>query len=164
MRYYGANATRHLTGISYVSAFNGDDHAQTKDLTPDRQSRPWNGFIWSQAGSCRTTGRRPRTGREDASHRRLHQDAGPVKRRKANGWSKRGTLYRRALDVLRTAEQPLTATDIAWKMLEAADRKDASKTDAQVVALGILRSLLSHNGKGVLNVAEGKPAAWKLAS
>jgi hypothetical protein len=29
MRYYGANATRHLTGISYVSAFNGDDHAQT---------------------------------------------------------------------------------------------------------------------------------------
>jgi hypothetical protein len=66
--------------------------------------------------------------------------------------------------VLRTAEQPLTATDIAWKMLEAADRKDASKTDAHVVALGILRSLLSHNGKGVRNVAEGKPAAWKLAS
>jgi hypothetical protein len=29
-----------------------------------------------------------------------------VKRRKANGWFKRGTLYRRALDVLRTAEQP----------------------------------------------------------
>jgi hypothetical protein len=66
-----------------------------------------------------------------------------VKRRKANGWFKRGTLYRRALDVLRTAEQPLTATDIAWKMLEKADIKNASKTDAQVVAQGILRSLLS---------------------
>jgi len=85
-----------------------------------------------------------------------------VKRRKANGWFKRGTLYRRALDVLRTAEQPLTATDIAWKMLEAADRKDASKTDAQVVAQGILRSLIGRNGKGVQNVAEGKPAKWKL--
>ena len=87
-----------------------------------------------------------------------------VKRRKANGWFKRGTLYRKALDVLRTAEQPMTATDIAWKMLEAADRKDASKTDAQVVASGIMRSLLSHNGKGVQNVAEGKPAKWRLAT
>ena len=85
-----------------------------------------------------------------------------VKRRKANGWFKRGTLYRRALDVLRTAEQPLTATDIAWKMMEAADIKNASKTDAQVVAQGILRSLLSHNGNGVQNVAEGKPAKWRL--
>jgi hypothetical protein len=72
-----------------------------------------------------------------------------VKRRKANGWFKRGTLYRRALDVLRTAEQPLTATDIAWKMMEAADVRNASKTDAQVVAQGILRSLINHNGKGV---------------
>jgi hypothetical protein len=87
-----------------------------------------------------------------------------VKRRKANGWFKRGTLYRRALDVLRTAEQPLTATDIAWKMMEAADVPNASKTDAQVVAQGILRSLISHNGKGVQNVAEGKPAKWRLAA
>jgi hypothetical protein len=85
-----------------------------------------------------------------------------VKRRKANGWFKRGTLYRRALDVLRKAEQPMTATDIAWKMMEAADIKNASKTDAQVVAQGILRSLISHNGKGVQNVAEGKPAKWTL--
>jgi hypothetical protein len=86
-----------------------------------------------------------------------------VKRRKANGWFKRGTMYRKALDILRTAEQPLTATDIAWKMLAAAGRKDANKTDAQVVAQGILRGLLSHNGKGVQNVAEGKPAKWTLA-
>jgi hypothetical protein len=87
-----------------------------------------------------------------------------VKRRKANGWFKRGTLYRKALDVFRTAEQPLTATDIAWKMMEAADVRNASKTDAQVVAQGILRSLIGHNGKGVQNVAEGKPAKWKLAA
>jgi precorrin isomerase len=58
--------------------------------------------------------------------------------------------------VRRTAEQPLTATDIAWKMMEAADIKNASKIDAQVVAQGILRSLLSHNGNGVQNVAEGE--------
>ena len=83
-----------------------------------------------------------------------------VKRRKANGWFKRGTLYRKALDVLRTAEQPMTATDIARKMLEAHNVKNAGKTEAQIVAQGILRGLL--NGKGVQNVTEGKPAKWKL--
>jgi hypothetical protein len=85
-----------------------------------------------------------------------------VKRRKANGWFKRGTLYRRAVDVLRTATEPMTATDIAWKMLEAAEIKNTTKTDAQVVAQGILRGLISHNGKGIQNVAEGKPAKWRL--
>jgi hypothetical protein len=50
------------------------------------------------------------------------------------------------------------ATDFAWKMMAAADVPNASKTDAQVVAQGILRSLISHNGKGVQNVADGKPA------
>jgi hypothetical protein len=86
-----------------------------------------------------------------------------VKRRQANGWFKRGSMYRKAVDVLRTAEQPMTATDIAWKMLEAEGMKHATKTDAQVVAQGILRGLLSHNGKGVQNVADGKPAKWKLS-
>src|ERR1700736_1392995 len=56
------------------------------------------------------------------------------KRRTANRWFKRGTLYRKALDVLRTAEQPMTATDIAWKMLEAHDVKNADKAAAQTVA------------------------------
>lgn len=87
-----------------------------------------------------------------------------VKRRKANGWFKRGTMYRKAVDVLRTADRPLTATDIAWKMLEAANIRNPTKTDAQVVAQGILRGLLSHNGRGVQNVAEGKPAKWKLTA
>ena len=72
-------------------------------------------------------------------------------------------MYRKAVDVLRKAEQPMTATDIAWKMLEAEGMKHATKTDAQVVAQGILRGLLSHNGKGVQNVADGKPAKWRLA-
>lgn len=65
--------------------------------------------------------------------------------------------------MLRMAEHPMTATDIARRMLETADFKNTSKTDAQVVAAGIMRSLLSHNGKGVQNVAEGKPAKWRLA-
>jgi hypothetical protein len=47
-------------------------------------------------------------------------------------------------------------------MLEAHDVKNAGKTEAQIVAQGILRGLLSNNGKGVQNVTEGKPAKWRL--
>lgn len=40
-----------------------------------------------------------------------------VKRRKANPWFKRGTLYRKALDVLRKATEPMTAKDAALRTL-----------------------------------------------
>src|SRR6202140_723978 len=43
-----------------------------------------------------------------------------VKRRRPNPWFKRGTVYRRAVDVLRTATEPLTARGIAERVLEAA--------------------------------------------
>jgi hypothetical protein len=46
-----------------------------------------------------------------------------VKRRQPNPWFKRGTVYRRAVDVLRTAEQPLTAREIAERVLAAANIK-----------------------------------------
>src|SRR6202051_4330670 len=43
-----------------------------------------------------------------------------VKRRKPNPWFKRGTVYRRAVDVLRTATEPMTAREIAERgMTEA---------------------------------------------
>ena len=83
-----------------------------------------------------------------------------VKRRKANGWFKRGTLYRKALDVLRTAEQPMTATDIAWAVMAAADVKTADKKAVQMLGQGIQASLRNHAGKGVQQV----PAKWRLAS
>jgi hypothetical protein len=85
-----------------------------------------------------------------------------VKRRQANRWFKRGTLYRRAMDVLRTAEQPMTATDIAWKVLEAADIRDADKAAAQSVAAGIQHSLKNHAGNGVQIVGEARPSKWRL--
>jgi hypothetical protein len=46
-----------------------------------------------------------------------------VKRRQPNPWFTRGTVYRRAVDVLRTAEQPLTAREIAERVLAAANIK-----------------------------------------
>jgi hypothetical protein len=43
-----------------------------------------------------------------------------VKRRTPNSWFKRGTVYRRAVDVLRGAAEPLTALEIAERVLVAA--------------------------------------------
>jgi hypothetical protein len=43
-----------------------------------------------------------------------------VKRRQPNPWFKRGTVYRRAVDVLRTATEPMTAREIAERVLAAA--------------------------------------------
>jgi hypothetical protein len=85
-----------------------------------------------------------------------------VKRRKPNKWFKRGTLYRRALDVLRTAIEPMTAAEIAAALLKAEGVDDAGKADVQNVALGIQHSLKNHDGKGVQRVGEARPARWRL--
>src|SRR6202022_5123580 len=50
-----------------------------------------------------------------------------VKRRQPNPWFKRGTVYRRAVDVLRTATEPLTAREIAERVLVAANIKRPDK-------------------------------------
>jgi hypothetical protein len=85
-----------------------------------------------------------------------------VKRRKANPWFKRGTLYRRALDVLRTATEPMTTFELATAVLKAHGVEDASKDDTQNIALGIQHSLKNHEGKGVERVGEASPARWRL--
>jgi hypothetical protein len=43
-----------------------------------------------------------------------------AKRRQPNPWFKRGTVYRHAVDALRTATEPLTAREIAERVLAAA--------------------------------------------
>jgi hypothetical protein len=60
-----------------------------------------------------------------------------VKRRQPNKWFKRGTLYRRAVDVLRTATGPMTTAEIgaAILMVEGVE--------------AIQHSLKNHEGKGV---------------
>jgi hypothetical protein len=52
-----------------------------------------------------------------------------VKRRQPNKWFKRGTLYRRAVDVLRTAAGPMVASEIGAAVL-AAEGIEASAADA----------------------------------
>jgi len=87
-----------------------------------------------------------------------------VKRRKPNPWFKRGTIYRRAVDVLRTATDPLTAREIAEHVL-AANNIERPDNDALADLIGTINSSLrNHDGKGVQRTNEGIPARWRLAT
>jgi len=79
-----------------------------------------------------------------------------VKRRQPNKWS-----AQRAVDVLRTATGPMTTAEIGEAVLRA-EGIEASKADAQAVALGIQHSLKNHEGKGVERAGDSSPAHWRL--
>jgi hypothetical protein len=85
----------------------------------------------------------------------------PKRRVTGNPWFKRGTLYRSAVDVLRTAEGPLTAGDMVRGALSAkgatATREQAAKLEAAVWS-----AMRNHEGRGVEAVGDGKPARWRL--
>ncbi len=67
-----------------------------------------------------------------------------VKRRQPNPWFKRGTIYRRAVDVLRTATEPLTAREIAERVLAAANVTNSDKDALADLARSVLASLRNH--------------------
>src|SRR6202790_5346141 len=85
-----------------------------------------------------------------------------VKRRQPNPWFKRGTVYRRAVDVLRTATEPLTAREIAERVLAVAKVTNPKKGALADLTGSILASLRNHAGKGVQRTNEGSPARWRL--
>src|ERR1700756_4704891 len=70
-----------------------------------------------------------------------------VKRRKPNKWFKRGQLYRKALDVLRTAAEPMTATEIGAAVLKTHGVEDASKDDVRSIALASSTASRTMKGK-----------------
>jgi hypothetical protein len=85
-----------------------------------------------------------------------------VKRRKPNPWFKRGTVYRRAVDALRTATEPLTAREIAERVLAAANISKPDKAALDDLIGTVLASLRNHKGNGVERANEGSPARWRL--
>ena len=86
-----------------------------------------------------------------------------VKRRQPNPWFKRGTVNRRAVDVLRTATEPLTAREIAERLLAAANVANPDKDAVADLAGSVLASLRNHKGKGIERANEGAaPARWRL--
>ena len=72
------------------------------------------------------------------------------------------TNYRRAVDVLRTATEPLTAREIAERVLVAANIKSPHKAALADLIGSILASLRNHKGNGVERADEGAPARWRL--
>jgi hypothetical protein len=87
-----------------------------------------------------------------------------VKRRQPNPWFKRGTVYRRAVDVLRVATEPLTAREIAEAVLVAANIEKPNKEALGDLTGSVLASLRNHKGKGIERTNEGSPARWRLKS
>jgi len=85
-----------------------------------------------------------------------------VRRRKANPWFRRGTIYRRALDVLRAAQGPLTAREVAEAMLAKQGATGVPKKRVIDLAGSVLSSLRKHKDRGVVAVGEGLPAQWMI--
>ena len=85
-----------------------------------------------------------------------------VRRRKPNAYFKRGTLFRHAIDVLRTAEKPLTASEITERMIEAKGGPKPSKDDFRTVFGGVQASLRNNDGKAVERDDDRSPARWLL--
>jgi hypothetical protein len=86
----------------------------------------------------------------------------PRRRVTGNPWFRRGTLFRRGLEVLRTATKPLCARDIMLGMLAAKGITDATPHQIRVLTNGLTRSLMNNNGRTVETVGEGSPMRWKL--
>lgn len=85
-----------------------------------------------------------------------------VRRRQHNPYFKRGTLFRHAIEALRTAERPLTATEITERMLAAKGVTDAPRDEMWNLYSGVKASLNNNTGKIVEAVGEGLPKRWRL--
>jgi hypothetical protein len=174
MRYDGANATRILNGSPTSPA---KETTMRGRPTEDPYTRPAINTLERLHAELGGKILENRQERESLAEQMRHVEAAikmldpthnlnriAVKRRTANRWFKRGTLYRRALGMLRTAEEPTTATEIAWAVLKANDVKDADSKAVQTLGQGIQGSLRNHSGKGVPQANDGSPAKWRLAT
>jgi hypothetical protein len=84
---------------------------------------------------------------------------------KANPWFRRGTLFRSALDVMRTASEPLTVAQIVDRMLAAKGVASARSDQIRGLQSAVLSSLRNREGKGRVQMADNRiPARWMLAN
>ena len=90
------------------------------------------------------------------------QQIAPRRRQKQNAFFKRGTIFRRALDVLRARSEPMTVAQITEAVLVAA--KITGPTERKEVDLrAAIRASLEHNaGKLVERAGDGMPRRWAL--
>jgi hypothetical protein len=81
------------------------------------------------------------------------------RRNKSNPWFKRGTLFRSAVDVMRRAEAPMTAREIADALIAG---KSVPATKKQFIDLQAAVLTALRRRDGVTVVAAGAPAQWRL--
>jgi hypothetical protein len=81
------------------------------------------------------------------------------RRNKSNPWFKCGTLFRSAMDVLRRAEAPMTAREIADTLI-AGKAPQATRKQAIELEAAIRVALRKRNGGTVTGI--GAPARWVL--
>jgi hypothetical protein len=84
------------------------------------------------------------------------------RRYKGNAWFKRGTLFRHAIDVLRNAQEPMTARQITERMLAAKGVSEVTTKAVRDLAGGVLASLQNNDGKTVARVGRQVPALWQV--
>jgi len=81
-----------------------------------------------------------------------------------NPWFKRGTMFRYALDALRTADKPMTVRQVTAAVMAARKIMDATPKQRTMLE-ATLRSCLEVNAKSGRNVEcvdQGVPKLWKL--
>jgi hypothetical protein len=81
-----------------------------------------------------------------------------------NPWFRRGTLFRHALEILRTAAAPMTVKEIMAAIVTGAGIADMTDKQRLNLESGVRASLENNAGKTVERVGEGVPKRWKVAS
>jgi hypothetical protein len=79
-----------------------------------------------------------------------------------NPWFKRGTLFRHAIDVLRTAAAPMTVKEIADAVLAGRGITETTSKQRRDLEAGLRSSLESNAGRTVNRVGDGIPKRWNL--
>jgi hypothetical protein len=74
----------------------------------------------------------------------------------------RGTLFRHALNVLRTAEEPLTTREVVLAMLQARGLSEPTAKQVRELYGGVQSFLRNCCGKSVVRVGERVPMRWSI--
>jgi len=84
------------------------------------------------------------------------------RRYKADSACTGGEVFRAVLDVLRTAEQPLTSREISEALLHKAGTENPSVAPIRGMLCAVHTSPGNHQSKTIERVGDGMPAIWKL--
>ncbi len=86
----------------------------------------------------------------------------PYKRPKSNKWFPHRKAFRTALDMLRGAEKPLTAREIAERLFQQRGVDNPPPATMEKMVCNIRDCLKNNRGKAVRRVGEEAPHRWTI--